>query len=154
MCRSYPEKHLQNRCMLRFPCCRSVHMQAIDALHADGMYRVVPLTADRVRCSFVKWSSVPREPHHWWKTNAHVTCQGFKSSETLVCNRIACIPNTKIIYVKWCNWPFFCTLAFINIYMYLKIKNMWVCVYIYILYIKKPAQFCKHKCYFSSRDFV
>lgn len=86
------------------------------------------------------------------KQNAHLMWQGLKSLESLVCNIITFIPNTKIMYVKWCNWPFFCTLAFINIYMYLKIKNMWVCVYIYI---KKPAQFCKHECYFFfMKDFV
>lgn len=80
---------------------------------------------------FVTWLAMPREPPHWWKTKCNVTWQGFKNKESLVCNIITSIPNTKIMYVEWCNWPLFCTLAFINIYMYLKIKNM--CVYTYIL---------------------
>lgn len=96
---------------------------------------------------FVTWLSVPQEPPHWGKTKCNVTWQGFKNKESLVCNIITFIPNTKIMYVKRCNWPLFCTLAFINIYMYLKI----MCVYIYI---KETAQFCKHECYFPLRDFV
>lgn len=113
------------RCMLQFPGYPSVHMDLQCTACSFSPHHCSWLQG-KFSARFVTW-----EPPHWWKTKCNVTWQGFKNKESLVCNIITFIPNSKIMYVKWCNWPLFCTLAFINIYMYLKIKIM--CVYTYIL---------------------